>query len=46
MIAFITALFLTASVPSQPTDLAPKQTAIVFKDQQVFYNLSSNKKRK
>ena len=43
----IISLGLVASTPSTPeTKVAPKQTAIVFKDQQAVYNIQQKKRRK
>jgi len=46
MIAFLTAIIIATSVPAQHTEVAPKQTAIVFEDQQQVYNLTDKKKRR
>lgn len=43
--AIIISLGLFATTPSIPTtNVAPKQTAIVFKDQLAVYNIPSKKK--
>ena len=47
MFAIITALAIATSVPSpNQTELAPKQTAIVYEEQTAFYNLTENKKKR
>jgi hypothetical protein len=46
MIAFITALFIAASVPVQHTEVAPKQVAFVFDDQKAVYNITDTKKKR
>lgn len=47
MFAIITAIVIATSVPAPThTEVAPKQVAIVFEDQQPVYNLTDNKKRK
>lgn len=41
----IISLGLLTSTPSAPeTEIAPKQTAIVFKDQQAVYDIPAKKK--
>lgn len=41
---FITLALFTSTPSTQQTNVAPKQTAIVFKDQQAVYNLPDKKK--
>lgn len=40
---FLTSLILATSVPTQQTEVAPKQVAIIFKDQQAVYNITKVK---
>ena len=43
--AIIISLGLLTSTPSTPeTEIAPKQTAFIFKDQQAVYNIPAKKK--
>lgn len=45
ILTIIISLGLLTSTPSTPeTEIAPKQTAIVFKDQQAVYNIPAKKK--
>lgn len=45
IITLIISLGLITSAPSTPeTEIAPKQTAIIFKDQQVVYDIPAKKK--
>lgn len=45
IITLIISLGLLTSTPSTPeTEIAPKQTAIIFKDQQAVYNIPAKKK--
>lgn len=47
MFAIITAIALAASVPTpKQTEIAPKETAIVYEEQTPSYDLTDNKKRK
>lgn len=41
---FITLALFTSTPSTQQTNVTPKQTAIVFKDQQAVYNLPQKKK--
>ena len=43
--AFIVSLGILTSIPSTPeTNVAPKQSAILFEDQQAVYNIPDKKK--
>lgn len=45
IITLIISLGLLTSTPSTPeTEIAPKQTAIIFKDHQAVYNIPAKKK--
>lgn len=45
IITLIISLGLLTSTPSTPeTEIAPKQTAIVFKDQQAVYDIPAKRK--
>lgn len=45
ILTIIISLGLLTSTPSAPeTEIAPKQTAIVFKDQQAVYDIPAKKK--
>lgn len=45
MFSLFISFALLASTPSTPeTNVAPKQTAFIFKDQQAIYNIQDKKK--
>lgn len=45
ILTLIVSLGLLTSTPSTPeTEIAPKQTAFIFKDQQAVYNIPPKKK--
>ena len=47
MFAIITAIAIATSVPApKHTEVAPKETAIVYEEQTPSYDLTDNKKRK